>query len=84
METLIRNLSESGQSKHKVYINSSLVVDEVGYLSVTPQEANLFFQFISHIDIWIGGTLLLFQNWYSFTFQLIALDDVSSALHLLN
>lgn len=25
-----------------------MVVDEVGYLSVTPQEAYLFFQFISH------------------------------------
>ncbi|MGV1097811.1 IS21-like element helper ATPase IstB [Thiovibrio sp. JS02] len=49
METLIRKLKESGQSKHKAYLSSSLVVvDEVGYLSVNPQEAYLFFQFISH------------------------------------
>ncbi|MFH7327191.1 IS21-like element helper ATPase IstB [Desulfurivibrio sp. C05AmB] len=49
METLIRKLKESGQSKHKAYLSSSLVVvDEVGYLSVTPEEAYLFFQFVSH------------------------------------
>lgn len=49
METLIRKLKEGGQSRHKAYLNSSLVVvDEVGYLSVAPQEAYLFFQFVSH------------------------------------
>lgn len=49
METLLRKLKESGQSKHKAYLSSSLVVvDEVGYLSVNTQEAYLFFQFISH------------------------------------
>lgn len=49
METLIRKLKERGQSKHKAYLSSSLVVvDEVGYLSVTPEEAYLFFQFVSH------------------------------------
>jgi DNA replication protein DnaC len=49
METLIRKLKEASQSRHKAYLNSSLVVvDEVGYLSVAPQEAYLFFQFVSH------------------------------------
>jgi len=49
METLIKKLKEGGQSRHKAYLNSSLVVvDEVGYLSVAPQEAYLFFQFVSH------------------------------------
>jgi len=49
METPIRKLKESGQSRHKAYLSSSLVVvDEVGYLSVTPTEAYLFFQFVSH------------------------------------
>lgn len=49
METLIRKLKEGSQSKHKAYLSSSLVVvDEVGYLSVTPEEAYLFFQFVSH------------------------------------
>ena len=49
METLIRKLKEGGQSKHKAYLSSSLVVvDEVGYLSVTAEEAYLFFQFVSH------------------------------------
>lgn len=49
METLIRKLKEGSQSKHKAYLSSGLVVvDEVGYLSVTPQEAYLFFQFVSH------------------------------------
>jgi DNA replication protein DnaC len=49
METLIKKLKESGQSRHKAYLSSSLVVvDEVGYLSVNTQEAYLFFQFISH------------------------------------
>jgi DNA replication protein DnaC len=48
METLIKKLKESGQSRHKAYLTASLVVvDEVGYLSVNPQEAYLFFQFIS-------------------------------------
>ena len=48
METLIRKLKESGQSRHKAHLSASLVVvDEVGYLSVNPQEAYLFFQFIS-------------------------------------
>ena len=48
MEILIKKLKEAGQSRHKAYLNSSLVVvDEVGYLSVTPQEAYLFFQFVS-------------------------------------
>lgn len=48
MEILIRKLKESGQSRHKAHLSSSLVVvDEVGYLSVNPQEAYLFFQFIS-------------------------------------
>ena len=49
METLIKKLKEGSQSKHKAYLSSSLVVvDEVGYLSVTPEEAYLFFQFVSH------------------------------------
>lgn len=48
METLIRKLKESGQSRHKAHLSASLVVvDEVGYLSVNPQEAYLFFQFVS-------------------------------------
>jgi DNA replication protein DnaC len=49
METLIRKLKEPGQSqRHKTHLSSNLVVvDEVGYLSVNPQEAYLFFQFIS-------------------------------------
>ena len=48
METLIRKLKEPGQSRHKAHLSASLVVvDEVGYLSVNPQEAYLFFQFIS-------------------------------------
>ncbi len=48
MNTLIAKLKES-QSKGKAYLNSSLViVDEVGYLPVTTQEAYLFFQFISY------------------------------------
>ena len=48
METLIKKLKESGQSRHKAYLTASLVVvDEVGYLTVNPQEAYLFFQFIS-------------------------------------
>jgi len=48
METLIKKLKESGQSRHKAYLTASLVVvDEVGYLSVNPQEAYLFFQFVS-------------------------------------
>lgn len=48
METLIRKLKEPGQSRQKAHLSSSLVVvDEVGYLAVNPQEAYLFFQFIS-------------------------------------
>ena len=48
MHTLIAKLKES-QAKGKAYLNSSLViVDEVGYLPVTSQEAYLFFQFISY------------------------------------
>lgn len=48
METLIRKLKEPGQSRHKAHLSANLVVvDEVGYLSVNPQEAYLFFQFIS-------------------------------------
>lgn len=48
METLIRKLKESSQSRQKAHLSASLVVvDEVGYLSVNPQEAYLFFQFIS-------------------------------------
>lgn len=49
METLIRKLKEGGQSRHKAYLSSSLVVvDEVGYLTIAPHEAYLFFQFVSH------------------------------------
>jgi DNA replication protein DnaC len=48
MHTLIAKLKES-QAKGKAYLNSSLViVDEVGYLPVSSQEAYLFFQFISY------------------------------------
>ena len=48
MDTLIKKLKES-QSNHKAYLTSSLVVvDEVGYLPVSSQEAYLFFQFVSH------------------------------------
>jgi len=48
METLIRKLKEPGPPRHKTHLSSNLVVvDEVGYLSVNPQEAYLFFQFIS-------------------------------------
>ncbi len=48
MDTLIRKLKE-GATRQKAYLNSSLVVvDEVGYLPVTTQEAYLFFQFVSH------------------------------------
>ena len=48
MHTLIAKLKES-QARGKAYLNSSLViVDEVGYLPVTSQEAYLFFQFISY------------------------------------
>ncbi len=49
MNTLIGKLKEEGQSKGKAYRSSSLViVDEVGYLPVTTQEAYLFFQFVSY------------------------------------
>lgn len=48
MHTLIAKLKES-QAKGKAYLNSSLViVDEVGYLPVTQQEAYLFFQFVTY------------------------------------
>jgi len=48
MDTLIKKMKE-GTSKQKAYLNSSLViVDEIGYLPVTQEEAYLFFQFISH------------------------------------
>lgn len=48
METLIRKLKE-GATRQKAYLSSSLViVDEVGYLPVTTEEAYLFFQFVSH------------------------------------
>jgi DNA replication protein DnaC len=48
MDTLIRKLKE-GPTRQKAYYTSSLViVDEVGYLPVTTQEAYLFFQFVSH------------------------------------
>jgi DNA replication protein DnaC len=48
MDTLIRKLKE-GATRQKAYLSSSLViVDEVGYLPVTTEEAYLFFQFVSH------------------------------------
>jgi DNA replication protein DnaC len=48
MDALIKKLKE-GASRQKAYLSSSLVVvDEVGYLPVTPQEAHLFFQFVSY------------------------------------
>lgn len=48
MEKLINKLKE-GATRQKAYLSSSLVVvDEVGYLPVTTQEAYLFFQFISY------------------------------------
>lgn len=48
MERLINKLKE-GATRRKAYLSSSLVVvDEVGYLPVTTQEAHLFFQFVSH------------------------------------
>ena len=48
MATLIKKLKE-GATRQKAYLNSSLVVvDEVGYLPVTTEEAYLFFQFVSH------------------------------------
>ncbi len=47
MDTLIKKL-KAGATRQKAYLNSSLVVvDEVGYLPVTTQEAYLFFQFVS-------------------------------------
>ncbi len=47
MDTLIKKLKE-GATRQKAYLSSSLVVvDEVGYLPVTTQEAYLFFQFVS-------------------------------------
>ena len=48
MEKLINKLKE-GTTRRKAYLSSSLVVvDEVGYLPVTTEEAHLFFQFVSH------------------------------------
>ncbi|MBU0681462.1 MAG: IS21-like element helper ATPase IstB [Proteobacteria bacterium] len=48
MDTLVKKLKE-GATRRKAYLSSSLVVvDEVGYLPVTTQEAHLFFQFVSH------------------------------------
>ncbi|MCK5195442.1 MAG: ATP-binding protein, partial [Desulfobulbaceae bacterium] len=48
MEKLINKLKE-GTTRQKAYLSSSLVVvDEVGYLPVTTQEAYLFFQFVSY------------------------------------
>ncbi|BCO07986.1 ATPase AAA [Desulfolithobacter dissulfuricans] len=48
MDTLIKKLKE-GATRQKAYLSSSLViVDEVGYLPVSTQEAYLFFQFVSH------------------------------------
>ena len=48
MNTLIKKLKE-GATRQKAYLSSSLVVvDEVGYLPVTTEEAYLFFQFVSH------------------------------------
>lgn len=48
MHTLIAKLKES-QSRGKAFLSSNLViVDEVGYLPVTSQEAYLFFQFVSY------------------------------------
>ena len=47
MHTLIAKLKES-QSKGKAFLSSNLVIDEVGYLPVTSQEAYLFFQFVSY------------------------------------
>jgi DNA replication protein DnaC len=47
MDALIKKL-KAGSSRQKAYLSSSLVVvDEVGYLPVTTQEAHLFFQFVS-------------------------------------
>jgi len=48
MHTLIAKLKES-QSKGKAFLSYNLViVDEVGYLPVTKQEAYLFFQFVTY------------------------------------
>jgi DNA replication protein DnaC len=48
MDTLIKKLKE-GATRQKAYLNSSLVVvDEIGYLPITTEEAYLFFQFVSH------------------------------------
>lgn len=48
MDILIQKLKE-GATRQKAYLSSSLViVDEVGYLPVTTEEAYLFFQFVSH------------------------------------
>lgn len=48
MDTLIKKLKE-GATRRKAYLNSSLVVvDEIGYLPITTEEAYLFFQFVSH------------------------------------
>lgn len=48
MATLIKKLKE-GATRQKAYLSSSLVVvDEIGYIPVTTEEAYLFFQFVSH------------------------------------
>src|SRR4030042_4603808 len=48
MDTLISKLKEK-QTNKNAYVSASLViVDEVGYLPVTTQEAYLFFQFVSY------------------------------------
>jgi len=48
MDTLISKLKEK-QNNNNAYVSASLViVDEVGYLPVTTQEAYLFFQFVSY------------------------------------
>jgi DNA replication protein DnaC len=48
MDTLVSKLKEK-QNNNNAYLSASLViVDEVGYLPVTSQEAYLFFQFVSY------------------------------------
>jgi len=47
MDALIKKLKE-GAARQRPYLSSNLVVvDEVGYLPVSTQEAHLFFQFVS-------------------------------------
>jgi len=48
MDALITKLRENN-TKIKAYLRADLVIiDEVGYLPVTSQEAHLFFQFVAH------------------------------------